>query len=311
MRLSVVLLLLLLQASCGGGSGSSGGSGKAVVENPYREKMKELSRNGVAAMQKERWAIAEKSFDRALQAAQLSNDPALIARAWYNLGMLHVSSGALKRGESALESGMAIANQHGLTVSQMRSRVALALLHQNRGDSAWQPEALSSSMPIDVHLSAARLAQLQGRYGIAHQEYGFVLRAGSDKRSGMLYRAEAHMGLALIAEEQQDHQEAKKEAATVLKMSREIGAPRLAAHALFLTAMLTQEASAKSDSLKDALAIYRALKDLQGQSDTLHQLMHIAEQGSNTAELGRLQRELDRIGEKMVRVQDEEKIEIE
>ncbi len=305
-RLPVAILILLLLAGCGGGS-----SGKTVVENPYAEKMKELSRNGVAAMQRERWTIAEKSFDRALQAAQLSNDPALIARAWYNLGMLHVSSGALKRGESALEMSMAVANQHGHSVSLMRSRVALALLHQKRGESAWQPESLPSSMPIDLHLSAARLAQLQGRYGVARQEYRFVLNSGSDDRSGMLYRAEAHMGLALIAEEQQDHQTAKKEAASVLKMSREIGAPRLAAHALYLTAMLTQEISAKSDSLKDALAIYRALMDLQGQSDTLHQLMHLAEQGGDAAEQGRLQKELNLVGEKMVKVHGEEKVESE
>jgi len=301
-RLSVAILVLLLLAGCGGSSG------KVAVDNPYTEKMKELSRNGVAAMQKERWAIAEKSFDRALQAAQLSNEPALIARAWYNLGMLHVSSGALKRGESALEKAMAVAKQHELVVSQMRSRVALALLHQKRGEKAWQPESLPSSMPIDLHLSAARLAQLQKRYGVAHQEYGFVLRTGGDDRAGMLYRAEAHMGLALIAEEQGDQEAAKNEAASVLTMSRKIGAPRLAAHALFLTAALTRDEAKKLDSLEDALAIYRALNDLQGQSDTLHQLMHLAEKRGDAAELEDLQRQLDRVGEKMVRIQDEEKI---
>jgi len=295
-RWSVALLLLLL-AACGGGAKQT------VIENPYAEKMKELSRNGVAAMEKERWEIAETSFDRALQAAQLANDPALIARAWYNLGMLHVSAGELEKGAVTLKQAESIALQHGLTVSQARSQIALALLNQRRGVAAWQPELLSATMPVDLHLSAARLAQLQGRDGVAYQEYGFVLKKAGNERSGLFYKIEAHMGLALMAEQKQDHKTAKKEAALVLKMSREIGAPRVAAHALLLQASLTQDVAEKRDDLQDALAIYKALKDLQGQSDTLHQLMHLAEQRGDAVELERLQGELDRVGEAMMHAQ--------
>jgi len=288
------LVVMLLLTACGGGGN------REVIENPYAEKMKLLSRNGVAAMQKERWKIAESSFDRALLAAQLANDPALIARAWYNLGMLHVSAGELEKGTVTLKRAESIALQHGLTVSQVRSQIALALLNQRRGVEAWKPEALPSNMPVDLHLSAARLAHLQGRYGVAHQEYGFVLRRAGDGRSGLLYRAEAHMGLALVAEEQKDHQTAKKETELVLKMSREIGAPRLAAHALLLSAKLTQGEAEKQDDLQDALAIYTALKDLHGQSETLHQLMHLAEDKADHVELERLQMELDRVGDHMM-----------
>ncbi|MDT8376635.1 MAG: hypothetical protein RQ867_07860 [Mariprofundaceae bacterium] len=298
-RWPAVVLLLLLTA-CGGGGN------QVIIENPYAEKMKELSRNGVAAMQKERWEIAESSFDRALQAAQLANDPVLIARAWYNLGMLHVASGELMRGEAALKRAQSVAIQHGLTVSQLRSRIALALLYQKRGDEAWQPEALPSTMPVDLHLSAARLAQLQGRYGVARQEYDFVLSKAGDARPGLLYKADAHMGLALMAEQQQDHETASREAESVLQISRKIGAPRQAAHALFLKATLTQNVAEKRDSLQDALAIYRALKDLHGQSDTLHQLMHLAEHEGNGAELERLQGELEQTGEAMMRAQGTE-----
>ena len=292
-----VALLLLLLAACGGGAKQT------VVENPYAEKMKELSRNGVAAMQKERWKIAETSFDRALQAAQLANDPALIARAWYNLGMLHVSAGELEKGAVTLKQAEVIALQHGLTVSQARSQIALALLNQRRGVAAWQPEVLSSTMPVDLHLSAARLAQLQGRGDVAYQEYGFVLKNAGNERSGLFYKIEAHMGLALMAEQKQDHKTAKKEAALVLKMSREIGAPRVAAHALLLQASLTQDVAEKRDDLQDALVIYRALQDLHGQSDSLHQLMHLAEQQGDPVELERLQGELDQVGEGMMHAQ--------
>jgi len=77
----------------------------------------------------------------------------------------------------------------------------------------------------------------------------------------------------------------------------------VAAHALLLQASLTQDVAEKRDDLQDALAIYKALKDLQGQSDTLHQLMHLAEQRGDAVELERLQGELDRVGEAMMHAQ--------
>ena len=293
---SVALLLLLLTACGGGGK-------QVVVENPYAEKMKELSRNGVAAMQRERWEIAETSFDRALQAAQLANDPALIARAWYNLGMLEVSEGELAKGAVTLKQAEGVARQHGLIVSQTRSQIALALLNQRRGVAAWQPELLSSTMPVDLHLSAARLAQLQGRDGVAYQEYDVVLKKAGNERSGLLYKIEAHMGLALMAEQKKDLKTARAETETVLSMSRKVGSPRVAAHALLLQASLTQDVAERRDDLQDALAIYRALKDLRGQSEALHQLIHLAESGADTVELERLQKELDHVGEKMMQAE--------
>jgi tetratricopeptide (TPR) repeat protein len=293
MKQLIVLATLLILAACG----SSGQ--KDVVENPYAERMKELSSNGVIAMQRERWLVAEKLFERALKAAQLANDPDLIASAWYNLGMLYVSAGDDQKGEAALKRAFSVAEQHQLEVSKMRAKVALALLLQREGREAWQPDVLGSGYPADIHLIAARLSQLQQRYDVARQEYEFVLRKREADRAMMLYKIEAHMGLALLAEEQQDHETAKKEAALVSEMSREVGAPRLAAHALLLSAKLTQGESQKQDSLQDALAIYRALEDLQGQSDTLHQLMHLADHRGDHIELERLQGELDLVGERM------------
>ncbi len=294
MKQLVVLATILMLAACG----SSGH--KNMVENPYAERMKELSSNGVAAMQRERWLVAERLFERALQAAQLANDPKLIARAWYNLGMLHVSAGDDQKGEAALKRASSVAEQHQLEVSNMRSRVALALLLQRQGREAWQPDVLGSSYPADIHLIAARLGQLQQRYDVARQEYEFVLRKREVDRATMLYKIEAHMGLALLAEQQQDHETAKKEATLVSEMSRDIGAPRLAAHALLLSARLIQGEAQKRNDLQAALAIYRALQDLQGQSDTLHQLMHLADHKGDHIESERLQGELDQVGEAMI-----------
>ncbi|NOR72578.1 MAG: hypothetical protein GQ467_01710, partial [Mariprofundaceae bacterium] len=254
-------------------------------------------------MQRERWLVAERLFERALQAAQLANDPDLVASAWYNLGMLHVSAGDDQKGEAALKRAFSVAEQHQLEVSKMRAKVALALLLQREGREAWQPDVLGSGYPADIHLIAARLSQLQQRYDVARQEYEFVLRKREADRAMMLYKIEAHMGLALLAEEQQDHETAKKETALVSEMSREVGAPRLAAHALLLSAKLTQGESQKRNSLQDALAIYRALEDLQGQSDALHQLMHLADHRGDHIELERLQGELDLVGERMLDAQ--------
>ncbi|MDX8404428.1 MAG: hypothetical protein R8K54_08485 [Mariprofundaceae bacterium] len=279
MKRLIVCAVLLALTACG----SSGQ--KTVIDNPYAERMKELSRNGVAAMQRERWLVAEKLFDRALQAAQLSNQPALIGQAWYNLGTLHVSAGDDKKGEDALKRSIRVAQRHHLEISRMRAKIALARLYQKQGNKAWQPTALASSMPMDLHLSLARLAQLQERYDVARSEYTWVSNRKSSDRASMLYKIEAHMGLALIAVQLQDHETAKKEAERVLEMSRKTGAPRLAAHALLLSANMEENEAEKRDYLQDALVIYQLLKDVRGEKDVLLQLKAMTEEQGDTTEV--------------------------
>ena len=286
-RWAVSLSVVLMLAACGG-SGQ-----KNLVENPYAERMKELSRNGVVAMQRERWLPAQNLFERALQAAQLSNHPLLIAQAWYNLGMLHLSSGNDEKGEVALKKASDVAEQHHLKLVDLRTRIALALIDQKRGIVKWQPDSIPSSVPMDIHLSFARLVQLQGRYDISRKAYGAVLSQKGSDRSSLLYKVEAHMGLALLAEQQQDHAAALKEAGRVLEMSKEVGAPREAAHALMLTARLKKEAHTKEDSLQDALAIYKALEDRRGEREALAQLIVLAEKRSDPDQVQSLQEQLD------------------
>jgi len=279
-RWAMLLASVLMLASCGG-SGQ-----KNIVDNPYAERMKELSRNGVVAMQRERWLPAQNLFDRALQAAQLANDPVLIAQAWYNLGSLHLSSGSDDKGEAALRQAAEVAGEHRLEVILLRTQIALALIDQKRGiNNSWKPDTISASMPLDIHLSFARLAQLQGRYEVSLRAYDFVLNRRDTDRTSLLYKINAHMGIALVAEQQKKYTDALQEVEKVLALSREVGAPRLAAHALMLKAKLVESDSAQEDSLEDALAIYQVLEDRRGQKNALIQLIPIEERQGNVSQV--------------------------
>ena len=273
----VVIVLLSLLAACGGSSH------KDVVENPYSDRMRELTRTGVDAMQRERWQVAESLFERALQAAQLANDQELIGQAWYNLGVLHISSGEEEKGESELMRAASVAQRHQQEVTLVRARVALALLHQKSGRKAWQPDALGSSMPMDLHLSVARLAQLQQRYDVARREYEYVVSRSGKDRATLLYKIDAHMGMALLHLELNEEAAVHDEIEDVLKMSRDVGAPRQAAHALLLSARLVSDEALQTGNLQNALAIYEALDDKRGQKDVLNALIVISTaQGDET-----------------------------
>jgi len=286
MKAVIFFCCLLMLTACG----SSGQ--KDVVENPYAERMKELTHNGVSAMQRERWLVAEKLFDRALHAAQLANDSNLIARAWYNLGVLYASKGDNEKAVAALKKTMRVAEQHQLEVTHLRAKTALALLRQKQGHAAWRPDAFSASMPMDLHLSLARLAQLQKRYNVARREYAFVLKKKVSDRASVLYQIEAHMGMALLADQQADEVAVKQSVHQVLEMSRKVGAPRLAAHALLLSAKWEKNLISKDDSLQDALVIYQRLQDVRGQKDVLAQLIIVAEKQSDQMRLKALQEQL-------------------
>lgn len=287
MRRLLLLMMVLLASAC------STASQKEVVDNPYSDRMRELSRTGADAMQRERWQVAERLFDRALQAAQLANDPDLIGQAWYNLGVLHAAAGDTEKSEQTLMRAASIAERNSQQVTLLRARIALALLHQREGRQAWQPEELGPSMPLDLHLSLARLAQLQERYEVSRKEYDYVLGKYGDDRDTLMYKINAHMGLALLLKELGDINAAETEIAEVLKMSRDIGAPRQAAHAHLLSAKLSKDEALKQENLQDALAIYEALDDRHGQRDALTLLIEISARQGDAAKADALRRKLE------------------
>lgn len=271
-RFGLFCFLLLLSACAGGGQ-------KPVIENPYAERMQQLSRVGIEAMQREHWQSATLSFEKALQAAQLSNQPELEVRAWYNLGHLYIGKHDLSQGESAMRKSLDIARVHGLSVAAMRAQLALALVQQRMGmTDVWQAEMLSSGWPADVYLSMARLAQLQGHTDLAALTYMHVAEKSPSGRLGMIYRAEAWLGLALLADGKYEQDKVQQLTAQVLEVCATVGAPRLAAHALLLQARNLSDQSARRDALQRAWQMYQALQDRPGQLDSLRALLAEYEQ---------------------------------
>lgn len=285
-RWSLILLTLLL-AACGG---------KQVddVSNPYADRMRELSKNGVIAMQRERWDIAGRTFERALKAAKLANDRALVAQAWYNLGVVHSAVGEYAKAEEALHQAEREALGTDSDVLRMRARLALALVHQKQGKKAWQPDSIASSMPVDVQLSAARLMQLKGNHTAAAELYWRVVKRRAKDRRNMIYQAEAHMGLAMLAEAQKDGARVMEQTARVLEIARKTGIPRLAAHAYLLMAGYSSPAQSR-DAYRQAADLYQALDDTQGLKKALQGLIALAERQGDREQVESLSRELEEL----------------
>lgn len=281
-----LIILTLLLAACGGGKHLD------EVSNPYADRMRELSKNGVIAMQRERWDIATRSFERALNAAKLANDRALVAQAWYNLGVVHSAVGEYAKAEEALHQAEQESRGAGSEVVLMRTRLALALAHQKQGKQTWQPDSISSSMPVDVQLSAARLLQLQGKQATAAELYKRVVGRRAADRRNMIYQAEAHMGLAMLADERKDGAEVEAETARVLEIARQTGIPRLAAHAYLLRASYVSSMQSEG-AYRKAADIYRALNDTQGLRKALQGLLDLAEAREDREQVDMLKRQLE------------------
>jgi len=214
-------------------------------------------------MQGERWDYALNVFARALKEAQLSDDLCLVTKQWYNLGAAHVAAGDRQEGLRDFHAAQVIAERAGDSVMTMRIRLARALLPGQA--NTWQPDLLAAKYPVDIHLAAARLAQKQKRYHVAKQEYDVVLKQRGRSRMGVLYRAQAHLGLAMLAREEQDVANAKQEVEASLGLLRQVGSPRLTAYALLFYGGLEVSAHDRRQSLQRALVIYQALGDVRGQ----------------------------------------------
>jgi len=264
------LVAAILLASCGGGHRNAVDE---PVQNPYVKQAKTLTDAGVSAMQRERWDYARNVFKRALKAAQLTDNPRLVAKEWYNLGTAHAASGQYQKALHDFNEAQAIAERANSPVIAIRARLARALLPGQAG--AWQPNVLATKYPADVHLAAARLAQKQKRPDVAKQGYHLALKKSGNSRLGLLYRAQAHLGLAMLAHEGQDTAGAKREVEEALGLLRQVGSPRLIAHALLFYGKLEIPASERRQLLQRALVIYQALEDVRGQRACLMALAKI------------------------------------
>jgi len=286
-HLSVCLVVTALLAACGGGSRNTADE---TVRNPYVERVKTLTDAGVSAMQRERWDYAGNVFERALKAAQLTDYSRLVAKGWYNLGTARAASGRYQKALRDFSEAQAVAERINDPVIAIRARLARALLPGQIND--WQPDVLAAKYPADVHLAAARLAQKQARRDVAKQEYYLVLKKAGNSRLSLLYRAQAHLGMAMLDREEQDMESAKQEVEKALGLLRQVGSPRLIAHALLFYGKLEAATNDRRGSLRRALVIYRTLKDIRGQRDCLTELVEIENHAGNVEEAKTYQRRL-------------------
>lgn len=278
MRTLLALLLVTVMASCGGGHRKP-----VVVENPYTSQAQDFINNGKIAMQQERWQAAEGSFSRALLAAQLADDTSLVSQSWYNIGAARAAMGLQLQAEDAYNRTIRLAERRKHDVMQMRARLALILLRlrSNMPAPDFMLNALHSRKhwPADVYLQAARIMQLQKQPEQAKNAYGVVLNIKGESGTILKMKAEAHMGLALLAKAAGNIVEAHSQAEKTLELCHRIGAARLTAHALLLKGQLPGEPGIndrRRDELERALDIYSVLKDVRGQEQSLIHLNSLA-----------------------------------
>lgn len=267
MRWPLILTLALLTACASGHK-------KPEIKSPYVERVQTLTQAGIEAMQRGSWSYAENVFARALTAAQLADDPALVTSAWYNLGVAHLSNGHRQEGIRALTQVEELAGRYHDRPNYLRAHLQLALLGQVAGpEQQAEPEA---SMPADIHLLAGKLAHRQGFVDLASREFGRVLAHRAETAPELLTQAQAHYGLAQVAKDVGNHDAAVDEAGKALAIARKVGAPRLDAHLLLFLADLDLAGSRRGDYLERSLVIYRALGDARGQRACLERLLAMA-----------------------------------
>ena len=283
-----IAAIALLLSSCI----SSGSSKTSEINNPYILKAVNHTSNGIEAMQQERWNAAERSFARALTASQLADDTRLIARSWYNLATAYSGANNLTKAAAAYGQSIELAKRNHDEVMHLRALLAMRLVQQRTEQlpanfSVQQlPQTLFSKRvwPSDLHLQAGRLAQRLEYSLLAKSAYELVISLKESDRNSLKLKAEAHMGLALLARDAGATQPAWSEAERALLYCRKIGAPRLTAHALLLQGVLPQGNRAEQqDKLERALDIYNALNDLHGERKALTHLLRQAEAAADNA----------------------------
>ena len=302
MQMMLVLMLTIVMTSCGGGHRKPD-----VIENPYASRAQDFINNGKIAMQQEHWQAAEQSFSRALMAAQLADNTPLIGQSWYNMGVARAAMRHRLKAEDAYNRAIRLARQHKYDVMEMRARLALTLLrlHSNTLASDFALNELLSrkKWPADIYLQAARIAQLQKQPEQAKNAYSTVLSLKGRGKTALKMKAEAHMGLALLAKSAGEIVEANDQADKTLALCRRTGAARLTAHALLLKGQLPGEPgthNTRRDQLTRALDIYSVLKDIRGQKQSLMHLGSLAKAAGDKQAMKRIQLRLKALNDKLV-----------
>ncbi|RME36495.1 MAG: hypothetical protein D6794_08420, partial [Deltaproteobacteria bacterium] len=230
---------------------------------------------------RERWDAAERAFVRALRAAQLADDPELVRRAWYDLGMVRRAARKWDASTEAFARAERLSARAGDDAMAMRAHLARMLIAQRRkqavdlgglrgmlGHRRWD---------ADIALQAGRVFHRAGSGADAESWYRQAAsRAGRDA-SGFLIRAQAHLGLAMLAARAGDAKRLHQALDAALKAARAVGAPRIIAQAQLLAGTHAASATEAQDRLERALAIFVALRDEAHARQTLDALIGLAE----------------------------------
>lgn len=232
---------------------------KEVPQSPYQSKVLFLNESGHQAMRQQHWMQAKMLFYRAKTAAELADHTGLVSASWYNIAMAHVGAGHQEHALYALKKAKAYADPVGL----MRIRLARLLLQKSQ-DSHWLKdfEGVKTYWPLEVALSAARLAQQQ-HLTAAESLYVEVLNRTKKDKQGLLYQAQAWLGLALMFEKT-DVIKAQEYANKALDVLHQLAQPALNAHVLWLLYRLEENAVMRTGFASRACKIYIHLKDKQG-----------------------------------------------
>lgn len=264
MRASVLLLMLL--AACVAHRETVHES----IPNPWRSKAEDLTRAGVHALERGQWKSAQRRFEQSLQAATLTDDEQLMSLDWYNLGQAHVAGGDLQAARTAYRRAVQLAEDAQDAVGRRRAVLALALLDagaaaRNNTEEASADDALlkvPDSFPVDIHLAAARLANLRHRPDLARSAYEKVLNMAGKDRSSMLYAARAQLGLAELALANHATSKARKHIGIALNLLRRAGKPQLMLRALDMAAKIETDPTRRQQWLKRANAVRRILGNM-------------------------------------------------
>jgi len=227
-------------------------------QSPYMQQALALTETGYKAMQNQHWRQATQLFQRAKVAAELADHTALVSSSWYNIGMAHV--GAAQK-EHALRA-FRLANKHADAMGRMRICLAQQLLTKIRKQHCLALLQTNNTWPIDIYLSAARLAQQQHNNILAQNMYQHVLTQSQKDKRLLSYRAQAFLGLALLYE-RHEKTKASQAAQNALSLFHQLAQPRRNAHTLWLLYRLEKNHQKKQDFAQRACKIYVHLQDQQ------------------------------------------------
>ncbi|MDX8397084.1 MAG: hypothetical protein R8K49_02065 [Mariprofundaceae bacterium] len=243
-----------------------------VVENPYTQRVQDLTRVGIEAMYKERWLTAEHAFERAVQASKLADDLLYVVKSQYNLAMAYKAQGLKGKATVMLQQTLQIAKAHEFDVDALRMTYVLALLEPVKFPVVLPELSSMPPLPADLYLYAGQLAQQQQQFELANQYYEYVLKIASVQRSGLWFKANAHLGLAKVALQQQHLGVMNQQAGRSLELARQVGMPRLSAETLlFLAQYGGLNKMEKQDYVQRAVDIYQLLGDQQAYKQAMLQ----------------------------------------